>query len=964
MDQPHSCLASLSIAAAFLLSPFAASAAEDKPAAAPAIELGSPFRDNAILQREKDVPVWGWSKPGTLVSVEFAGQKAGAKAGADGKWMLKLKPLTASAAPAEMIISDSDGKKVVLNNILVGEVWHASGQSNMEWFAGKSNCSALAQDLAKAQEEVPIREFRTDTVSALYPQKRVTSEQGWKSSREAGGFSALALSFAHTLHQELKVPVGILLTSHSNTRAETFAQREAFEKDPRLKIDADLIHDGDVTTEQGWAAFDQYYQDLAKWQETSAGLGFPVETPLPRPGLPGIAGQWRGPSQFFNGKIAPVVPYAIRGSIWCQGESNNDGEGSLYAARLEALANGWRSAWGMPDMPFYFTQMQVYGSTPNPDEMGMAEVCQAQLLFYKNNRKNTGMVVQIDHNPALPGNIHYQNKLHPGMRLARWALARDYGKDIPYTGPVYAGYEVKGSEVIVSFEKDSLFGGLMVASKGEEKDFIEPDKYVEPARPTPGEKLNHFRLCGKDRRWHAAEARIAGETVVVASKDVPDPVGVQYAYMSVPLHANLYNKAGLPASPFAAINGELMFSEPQSAAPAPATPAAPRRSLSLSPIFRDGIILQRDKPIHVWGFANPGTQVTVTLGGATGSATAAKGEFWSLELPARKATTEPMELSVTADNGLNAMVRNILIGDVWFLTGSSLLTTERAWHSADPAIPAPEALPLVREFLRKTAASTSPTPRKRYFEIGGDRRFRSIWQPADQTAAENGFSTFAYHFAKTLNRPGIPQGFITMSSGSGNDQTASPLSWTSYAGVKDVTQPDTIKARIDALRLRDPASDVASKAIAEYVDVVRKGAAGIIALQESGGEMSNAPREFPPFPEPERAGGVPADSIPTLAYNWCVSPFTPMGVSGVIWVPAQPNIGHNPSDYAVELEIFAKSLQGTYGQDLVPFFHAMPAASLVGGITTPSIPGAKSISFAEWPTTLKDMAIEMAKFAQ
>ncbi len=196
------------------------------------IELGAPFRDNAILQRGMDFPVWGWSKPGATVTVEFAGQKQSAKAGADGKWMLKLKPLTANATPAGMAVSGSDGKKVVLKNILVGEVWHASGQSNMEWFAGKSNCMALVQDLAKAQEEVPIREFRTDTVSALYPQEKVTSEAGWKSSREAGGFSALALSFAHTLHQELKVPVGILLTSHSNTRAEAFAQREAFEKDP------------------------------------------------------------------------------------------------------------------------------------------------------------------------------------------------------------------------------------------------------------------------------------------------------------------------------------------------------------------------------------------------------------------------------------------------------------------------------------------------------------------------------------------------------------------------------------------------------------------------------------------------------------------------------------------------------------------------------------------------------------
>ena len=158
----------LTLAATVLLSPFAALAAEDKPAAkpAPAIELGAPFADNAILQREVDLPVWGWSKPGTSVTVEFSTQKGMATAGADGRWMVKLKPLTANAAPAEMVISDSEGRKVALKNILVGEVWHASGQSNMEWFAGKSMCAGLVQEPAKG--DVPIRELRTDTVSALF----------------------------------------------------------------------------------------------------------------------------------------------------------------------------------------------------------------------------------------------------------------------------------------------------------------------------------------------------------------------------------------------------------------------------------------------------------------------------------------------------------------------------------------------------------------------------------------------------------------------------------------------------------------------------------------------------------------------------------------------------------------------------------------------------------------------------
>lgn len=284
---------SFCLAAAMLFSLLTASAAEDQPTArpAPAIELGAPFSDHAILQRDKALPVWGWSKPGTTVNVEFAGQKAFATAGADGKWMLKLKPLKANSEPAEMLISDGDGKKVALRNILVGEVWHACGQSNMEWFASKSLCSGLAYDIARAKVEVPIRELRTDTVSALYPQKMVTSEAGWKTSRAASSFSALALAFAYELHQELKVPVGILLTSHSNTRIEAFTERKAIESHPQLTVDAELIHDGDAGTEQGRAAFEKYYRDLEAWQRASAELGFPAERPLARPKLPGIAGE-------------------------------------------------------------------------------------------------------------------------------------------------------------------------------------------------------------------------------------------------------------------------------------------------------------------------------------------------------------------------------------------------------------------------------------------------------------------------------------------------------------------------------------------------------------------------------------------------------------------------------------------------------------------------------------------------
>lgn len=931
----------------------------------PVIELGAPFLDNAILQRERDLPVWGWSKPGTSVTVEFAGQKEAATAGADGKWLLKLKPLKANAEPAEMLISDSDDKQVVLKNLLVGEVWHASGQSNMEWFASKSMCSGLAQELIRAKDEVPVRELRTNTVSALYPQGTVASEAGWKSSRRAGEFSALALAFAYELHRELNVPVGILLTSHSNTRIEAFIERKAIEAHPGLKLDADLIHDGDVGTEQGRVAFEKYYRDLEAWQKASAVLGFPVERPLTRPRLPGIAGEWRGPSQFFNGKIAPVVPYAIRGSLWCQGESNS-GDGRIYAARMEALVRGWRDAWCMPDMPFYFTQMQNYG-TLDSAEVGFADIRQVQHLFLIKNRSHVGMVVQTDLNPAAPGNIHYQNKLHPGMRLARWALAKDYGRDIAYTGPIYERYTIDGNKAVVSFEKGSLFGGLMVGSKGLEKEFQQdPGKYVEPARPTPGEKLNHFRLCGKDRKWHAAEAVIVGDTVEVTSKDVPEPIGVQYAYSEAPQNANLYNKAGLPATPFAAVDGKLIFEEDDlqkvaalKAKYAPYTdPDYP--ILQVAEYYRDGVIVQRDRPIPVWGHANKGVEVTVTLDGVTQSTVANERQQWSVSFPALKASTRPIRLNVKSSHGHSRTVQDILVGDVWYLTGSALLTSEPAFDRRDKQASAPEALPLVREFRRRTAANTNPVPRKRAFEVGGGR-YRTFWQSADFTSTDDCVTMFAYEFAKTLNRPGIPQGFVTMSSGQGA-QMASPLSWTSFAGIKDATHP-AFRARLSALLLQDPNSEVSRKATADYVQSVKADVAKIVALVKQGADLSAAPLQFPAFPEPGQDGEVKPDSVPTLAYNWCVSPLTPMGVAGVIWVPGAANLGYVPADYSAELELYAHSLPATFGQESVRFLYAQPSPQLVPGITQSQIENSSYVEFDEWPKGLRDLAVRLGAAA-
>ncbi len=939
----------------------------DEPASEPGINLGAPFRDNMVLQRDSKVPVWGWTDPSAKVTVEFAGQRKTGKADKDGEWMIKLDSLVASAEERELKVS-SGKDSVILKNVLVGEVWFSSGQSNMVWTAGKSMCSELAKRLASSKEDVPIREINVSTVSALYPQKRATSEEGWKKASAAGGFSALSLSFAHELYKELNVPIGILLSAHSNTRVEAFTQRQAIEAHAKLEKDTALMLDADPLTAQGSKAFEQYYADLKAWQD-EAGHAAEAGGKIPqRPKLPGIAGMWRGPSQFFNGKIAPVIPYAVRGAIWCQGTSNS-GDGRIYAARMEALVKGWRDAWNMPEMPFYFTQMQPYGS-PDPNNVGFADVRQVQHKFFVENRENVGMVVQSDINSASPGGIHYYNKLHPGMRMARWALAKQYGKKVAYTGPIYSGYKVNGRKVIVSFEKDSLFGGLMVGSKGMAKDRREPGKFVEPARPTPGAKLNHFRLCGKDGKWHAAEAKIMGVTVEVTSEQVPAPTGVQYAYSAVPENSNLYNKAGLPATPFGVVDGKFIFEEDdlEKAAALKAKyaqwtdPDYP--ILQVAEYYRDGVVLQRNLPIKVWGHANKGVKVTVTLDGEAQTVSPNDLEQWSVTFPARKASTEPITLEVKSTHGFNRTVKDILVGDVWYLTGSTLLSTEWPYDRRNKEVDPPETMPLVREFCRKTKSSSFTTPRKRRFETGGGK-YRSHWLTADFSKEGSGVTMFAYEFAKALNRPGIPQGFITMSSGRGgrNRQFASPLSWTSFQGVRNLKNP-AFQARLDELFLQYPDSKVARKAVAGHVGEVK----GFVKSITDAGKRDADPSSFalraPSFPEAGKGGTVSSDVIPTYAYNWCVSPLTPMGVSGVIWVPSESNLGENPKDYAAELETYAKSLSATYGQEQVQFLYAQPADSLVEGITLPKIPGAKNVPFEQWPKSLRGIATALAKLAE
>ena len=345
--------------------------------------------------------------------------------------------------------------------------------------------------------------------------------------------------------------------------------------------------------------------------------------------------------------------------------------------------------------------------------------------------------------------------------------------------------------------------------------------------------------------------------------------------------------------------------------------------LQVAEYYRDGVILQRDQPIKVWGHANRGVEVTVRLDGDAKKVSPNELEQWSVTFPGRKASSVPITLEIKSSHGFERTVRDILIGDVWYLTSGSC-SQANGLMIGEIRNRSPENIAACAEFRRRTAASSFPTPRKGSFETGGGK-YRTYWSAADFSKESTGVTMFAYEFAKALGRDGVPQGFMTMSSGRGgrSRQLASPLSWTSFRGVKDVRNP-VFNGRLNELFLQYPGTSVAKQAMSKHILDVKSFVAEIINGEEQGKDPSSFALQAPAFPEAGKGDEVPSDTIPTYAYNWNVSPLVPMGVAGVVWVPSESNIGENASEYATELEIYAKSLPETYEQGRVPFFYAHP----------------------------------------
>ena len=488
------------------------------------VKLASPFTDHMVLQRDVKVPVWGTADAGETVTVEFAGQKKSATADAHGNWLVKLDPLPASAKPRELRVHGN--RKLEIGNckcadVLVGEVWLASGQSNMDfslskkvkYFAGVAN---EEQEIAAANYPL-IRMFTGEAAKAYTPQIRVAG--GWKicSPETAPTFSAVGYFFARDLQREIKVPVGILTLAFGASTAEAWIERKALAEDPELKPMLERF-DGAV---EKFRTNPPPVIAAPRSEDVSATNAAPKNRKRGGGGARDPIQDQHNPTVLFNGMIQPVIPYAIRGVIWYQGESivdANKGGIALYPRVQAALIYDWRALWGEGAFPFYIVQLAGQEAASNSPLVREAQATVLEL-------PNTGMAVASDIGEAK--NVHPHNKQDVGDRLARIALANVYGRKIEFSGPQFTSMNIAGSQARLQFSH--LGGGLVV--KG-------------------GAALGGFVIAGADKKFVPAEARIDGDTVIVSSAEVTTPVAVRYAWANFPKDANLYNAAGLPAPQF------------------------------------------------------------------------------------------------------------------------------------------------------------------------------------------------------------------------------------------------------------------------------------------------------------------------------------------------------------------------------------------------------------------------------
>jgi len=474
------------------------------------VRLPALISDHMLLQQGVPVRIWGRAEPGEAVRVELVGQQVGAVADAAGRWAVYVKPL-AAGGPHEIIIAGRN--KIVVRDVLVGEVWVGSGQSNMQWPVSRTDNAE--QEIARANYP-EIRLFQVKMAVADQPAE--DTEGAWEvcSPEAVKNFSAVGYYFAREVHLKRRVPVGLIQSAWGGTPAQSWTSRPALDAEPALKF---VLEDWQKVLENYPTAKQNYDQQLEEWKQAAGQAKAAGTAPPAQPRPPQGPGHQNTPSGLYNAMIAPLVPYAIRGAIWYQGESNASKPHAYPYRRLfRTMIEDWRHAWGLGPFPFLFVQLANFQSN---GWWPLLRESQVEAL----GLRHTGMAVTID--IGMSKDIHPTNKQEVGRRLALAARAIAYREDVIYSGPLFRQLTAENGRLRVWF--DHAAGGLEARGGG---------------------PLTGFLIAGEDGKFLPAEARIEGETVVVSTPEVRRPVAVRYAWSDDPVSANLINQAGLPASPF------------------------------------------------------------------------------------------------------------------------------------------------------------------------------------------------------------------------------------------------------------------------------------------------------------------------------------------------------------------------------------------------------------------------------
>lgn len=511
------------------------------------VKLPAFFTDHMVLQRNIAAPVWGTASPGEKIAVQFAGQTIAVTAGPDGRWLAKLTPLKASASPQILTVRATN--TVAINDVVVGDVWLASGQSNM----GSPMSSGSAANALPEAGDPLLRFFNITKTVAAGPQADLKGKWEPSTPENAKNFSAVAYFFAKEIRKTQNVPVGVFNGAWGGTPIRTWMSVESLRRDPAVsrtlaEWEAALAkHDALKDKPELMVA---YYKDMKDWETNVApamkaaklaGQPAPADA-RPAPQAPDPIAPPSGsmrpstPTISYNGMIAPLVPFALRGFIWYQGEADAS-HGLDYRALFPALIQGWRAAWQQGDLPFLFVQLPANGKDTVPVAASANTIPwmrEAQAMALR--LPATGMAVTLEIGD--PANVHPDNKIHSAHRLALVAREKVYGEKIAGTSPLYLDHTVAGNTVRVRFANTG--GGLVVGTAPWRAAGVEP---------LPTDRLVGFYIAGEDKKWTEAAARIEGGGVIVSAPSVSAPVAVRYGWASSP-GVNLYNQEGLPAGPF------------------------------------------------------------------------------------------------------------------------------------------------------------------------------------------------------------------------------------------------------------------------------------------------------------------------------------------------------------------------------------------------------------------------------